>query len=133
MWLLSDVRNIGLCWGGCKLMQSKTHLDNQLECCFVFFLIQIQMFGVYHVSDIVSYSHRAKSKAFLLILLNMLNSLLFWKILAKNWLYKLFRNSLAYFIQVILVHISLLDFRFMWRHQYCHVKLFILNFNLCLT
>lgn len=58
-------------------MQSKTHLNHQLE---FFFLIQIQMFGVYHVGDIVSYSHRAKSKTFL----NMLNSLLFWKILAKK-------------------------------------------------
>ena len=38
------------------------------------------MFGVYHVGDIVSYSCRAKSKT----LLNMLNSLLFWKILAKK-------------------------------------------------
>ena len=47
---------------------------------FCFFLIQIQMFGVYHAGDIVSYYHRAKSKTFL----NMLNSLLFWKILAKN-------------------------------------------------
>ena len=52
----------------------------------------------------------------------------YWK--KKTWLYKLFRNILAYFIQVILVNISLLDFRFMWRHQYCHVKLFILNFIL---
>ena len=71
MWLLSDVRNIVLCWGGCKVMQSKTHLNRQLEC--IFFLIQIQMFGVDHVGDIVSYSCRAKSKTFL----NMLNSLLF--------------------------------------------------------
>ena len=38
------------------------------------------MFGVYHVSDIVSYSHRAKSKTFL----NMLNSLLFLEILEKK-------------------------------------------------
>ena len=38
------------------------------------------MFGVYQVGDIVNYSHRAKSKTFL----NMVNSLLFWKILAKN-------------------------------------------------
>ena len=38
------------------------------------------MFGVYHVGDIVSYSCRAKSKT----LLNMLNSLLFWEILAKK-------------------------------------------------
>lgn len=78
MWLLSDVKNIVLCWGGCKMMQSKTHLNHQLES--IFFLIQIQMFGVYHVGDIVSYSCRAKSKT----LLNMLNSLLFWEILAKK-------------------------------------------------
>ena len=72
---------------------------------FIYFLIQIQIFGVYRVGDIVSYSYKAKSKTFLTVL----NSLLFREILAKNWLYKLFRNILAYFIQVILVNISLLN------------------------
>jgi len=47
---------------------------------YLFSFIQIQMFGVYHVGDIVNYSCRAKSKTFL----NMLNSLLFWEILAKE-------------------------------------------------
>lgn len=38
-------------------MQSKTHLNHQLECIF---FIQSQMFGVYLVGDTVSRSHWAK-------------------------------------------------------------------------
>ena len=110
---------------------------------YLFSFTQIQMFSVYHVGDIVSYSCRENPKHswicwavcylgnFLFFVSTMYKVETFLKAVAKSyyqlnrnspgqncqvshmqkkWLYKLFRNILAYFIQVILVHISLLNY-----------------------
>lgn len=81
-------------------MQSKTHLNHQLECIF---FIQSQMFGVYLVGDTVSRSHWAKPGhpecAGQSACLEML----------QKTIACITQKQLAYFIQVILLKISLLN------------------------
>lgn len=62
------------------------------------------MFGAHLVGDTVSCSHGAKSGR-----PDCAGQSAVLENAAKTWLYTLFRNSLAYFIQVILVNISLLN------------------------